>query len=62
MVSKKRKTEFLLEKNKTEVIVGLKFLKRFDSNIDKYNDFVNWLINKKSDKLWDTELNWIKKW
>lgn len=61
LVSKKRKTEFLIEKNKTEVIIGLEFLNRFDSNKDKYNDFVNWLINKKSDKLWDTELNWIKK-
>lgn len=61
LLARKRKILVLQGGNKTEVIVGLEFLKSFDSNTNNYNDFVDWLLNKKSDKLWDMELNWIKK-
>ena len=60
LVSKKRKTLMLLEMNKTEVIVGLEFLKKFDSYKFDLPYFIDWLLNKKSDKLWDAEIEWIE--
>ena len=60
LVSKKRKIQMILAENKTEVVLGLEFLKKIDSKQDKFQRFIDWLLNKKVEKLWDSEIEWIE--
>ena len=61
LLTKKRKVQLIIENGKTEIVVSLEFLKMFNSHKEKYNKLLNWLIEKKKDKLWEIELNWIEK-
>lgn len=61
LLIKKRKVQVILENGKTEIIISLEFLKMFNFHKEKYNKLLNWLIEKKKDKLWEMELNWIEK-
>jgi len=61
LVSRKRSIEIILEKGKTEIIVALEFLKKFKPYKKEYSKLLDWLLLKKKDKLWETEINWIEK-
>lgn len=55
LVSKKRKVKHYAEGMKTELIIGLEFLRQSL----KYESIIEWLLTKKATMLWDFELEWI---